>query len=99
LVLADAEFDSERNHQHVRRVVQADSSIPAKRGSAKWHIQGVRAHTRQNVPAALYRRRELIESVISAVKRKLSTRAPGRSLYTQGLQALLLGVAYNIYRL
>lgn len=99
LVLADAEFDSERHHQHVRHVVQAHRVIPAKRGSAKWHIQGIRAHMRRNVPTHLYRRRSLIESVISAVKRKLSARAPGRSLYTQGLQALLLGVADNIYRL
>jgi hypothetical protein len=99
LVLADAEFDSERNHQHVRQVVQANSIIPAKRGSAKWHIQGIRAQMRQNFPGPLYRRRGLIESVISAVKRKLSARAPGRSLSTQCLQALLLGLAYNIYRL
>jgi hypothetical protein len=99
LVLADAEFDSERNHQHVRHVVQAQSVIPAKRGGAKWHSHGIRAQMRQAFPRHLYRRRSLIESVISAVKRKLSARAPGRSLYTQGLQALVLGVAYNIYRL
>jgi hypothetical protein len=98
LVLADAEFDSERNHQHVRQVVQAQSVIPAKRGAATWHIQGIRAQMRRDFPARLYRRRSLIESVFSAVKRKLSARAPGRSLHTQGLQALLLGVAYNIYR-
>jgi hypothetical protein len=99
LVLADAECDSERNHQHIRRVVQAQSVIPAKRGAATWHIHGIRAQMRQEFPAPLYRRRSLIESVISAVKRKLSARAPGRSLYTQCLQALLLGVAYNLYRL
>jgi hypothetical protein len=54
---------------------------------------------RQNFPVYLYRRRSLIESIISAVKRKLSARAPGRFLLTQCLQTLLLGVAYNIYRL
>jgi IS5 family transposase len=47
----------------------------------------------------LYRRRALVESVFSAVKRKLSARAPGRSLETQRIQALLLGLAYNLYRL
>jgi len=41
----------------------------------------------------------LVESVFSAAKRKLSARAPGRSLETQRLQALLLGVAYDVYRL
>jgi len=33
------------------------------------------------------------------VKRKLSSRAPGRSLATQIRQALLLGLIYNLYRL
>ena len=46
-----------------------------------------------------YCQRTLIESLISAVKRKLPARAPGRSIETQCLQALLLGIAYNIYRL
>ncbi len=36
---------------------------------------------------------------VSAVKRKLSARAPGRSMPMQGRQALLLGLAYNLYRL
>jgi Transposase DDE domain len=99
VVLADAEFDSERNHQHVRQTLQAQSIIPAKRGGANWRIQGIRAQMRQEFPADLYSRRALIESLISAVKRKLSARAPGRSLQTQCLQALLLGIAYNIDRL
>jgi hypothetical protein len=54
---------------------------------------------RQEFPAALYRRRARIASLISAVTRPRSARAPGRSLATQCLQALLLGVAYNVYRL
>ena len=33
------------------------------------------------------------------IKRKLSGRAPGRSLLTQRLQALLLGLTLNLYRL
>jgi hypothetical protein len=43
LVLADAECDSERNHQHIRQPLQAQSIIPAKRSGAHWHIKGVRA--------------------------------------------------------
>jgi hypothetical protein len=34
VVLADAEFDSERNHQHIRHTLQAHSVIPARRGGA-----------------------------------------------------------------
>jgi len=44
-------------------------------------------------------RRALIESLFSSVKRKLSARAPGRSLRTQKRQALLLGLSFNLYRL
>lgn len=98
LVLADAEFDSERNHQHIRQVHGAHSIIPAKRGKPSWKIKGIRAQMRSDFPAAAYAQRNLVETVISVVKRKLSARAPGRSLTTQRLQALLLGVAYNIYR-
>jgi len=99
LVLADAEFDSERNHTYIRRQLGAQSVIPAKRGKKTWRIHGVRAEMRRAFPQRLYRRRSLIESLFSSVKRKLSARAPGRSLRTQKRQALLLGLSFNLYRL
>jgi hypothetical protein len=99
LVLADAEFDSERNHKHIREVHHMQSLIPAKRGKKTWKLKGIRARMKNNFPAKKYSQRNLIETVFSVVKRKLSTRAPGRSLATQALQALILGLAYNLYRL
>jgi len=99
LVLADAEFDSERNHTYIRQKLGAQSVIPAKRGKKTWHVRGVRAEMRRAFPQHLYRRRSLIESLFSSVKRKLSARAPGRSLRTQVRQALLLGLSFNLYRL
>jgi hypothetical protein len=99
LVLADAEFDSEKNHTYIRKQLGAQSVIPAKRGKKTWHIHGVRAEMRRAFPRQLYRRRSLIETLFSSVKRKLSARAPGRSLRTQKRQALLLGLSFNIYRL
>ena len=99
LVLADAEFDSELNHTHIRQQLGARSVIPAKRGKKSWRIHGVRAEMRDHFPRRLYRRRALVESVFSAAKRKLSCRAPGRSLLTQRRQALLLGLTFNLYRL
>lgn len=97
-VLADAEFDSERNHQYVRTQLHAQSIIPAKRGKANWQIQGIRRQMRLHFPQRVYRRRALIESVFSVVKRKLSSRAPGHTPEQQRRQALLLGLAYDIYR-
>jgi hypothetical protein len=99
LVLADAEFDSERNHTYIRQKLGAQSVIPAKRGKKTWRVRGVRAEMRRAFPQQLYRRRALIESVFSSVKRKLSARAPGRSLSMQVRQALLLGLSFNLYRL
>ena len=98
LVLADAEFDSERNHHYIRNQLGADSIIPAKRGKSTWQLHGIRAQMRANFPAARYRPRTLVESVFSAAKRKLSSRAPGRLPVTQHLQTLLLDLAYDIYR-
>lgn len=98
LVLADAEFDSERNHRHIRDQLGADSIIPAKRGKPTWRLRGIRAQMRAYFPTARYRPRTLVESVFSAAKRKLSSRAPGRLPVTQHLQVLLLGLAYDIYR-
>jgi hypothetical protein len=99
LVLADAEFDSERNHTYIRQRLGAHSVIPAKRGKKNWRICGVRAETRRAFPQKLYRRRALIETVFSSVKRKLSAHAPGRSLRMQTRLALLLGLSFNLYRL
>jgi hypothetical protein len=51
-VLADAEFDSERNHTFVRQQLHALSVIPAKRGKKTWTIHGVRAQMRTDFPRA-----------------------------------------------
>ena len=98
LVLADAEFDSERNHTFCRQQLKANSIIPAKRFTTR-RATGVRGKTRENFPRNRYGKRSLIESVFSAIKRKLSCRAPGRTIATQSRQALLLGLAFNFYRL
>lgn len=98
-VVADAEFDSERNHRHIRDQIGAQSIIPAKKGKPGWKINGVRAQMRAAFPAESYRQRVHAETVFSAIKRKLSGKAPGRSIVTQRKQALLLGLAYNLYRL
>jgi len=97
-VLADAEFDSERNHTFCRQQLQADSIIPAKRFTSR-RATGVRGQMRENFPRDRYARRSLIETVFSVAKRKLSCRAPGRTVTMQTRQALLLGVTYNLYRL
>jgi hypothetical protein len=97
LVLADAEFDCEPNHQYIRQRLGAESIIPAKRrGVPNGEIRNLMF---RRFPAKPYRQRVKIETTFSVVKRKLSSRAPGHSLPMQIRQALLLGLAYNLYRL
>jgi hypothetical protein len=96
-VLADPEFDSERNHTFCRQQLKADSVIPAKRRSS-CKASGGRLEMRGRFPTELYGKRSVVESVFSAVKRKLSCRAPGRTIHAQSRQALLLGLAFNLYR-
>lgn len=98
IVLADAEFDSEKNHTHAR-ALGARAIIPAKTGKKDWKARGARLEMRRQFPVEQYRKRALVECVFSIIKRKLSLKAPGRSLRTQVLQALLLSIAYNIYRI
>jgi hypothetical protein len=97
-VVADAECESERHHHHIRDQLGADRIIPAKRGQSSWPLHGMRAQMRASFPTARDRPRTLVESVFSAAKRTLSSRAPGRLPATQQLQVLLLGLAYDIYR-
>jgi hypothetical protein len=54
---------------------------------------------RRAFPKRLYQGRALVESIFSAVKRKLSARAAGRTLFMQKRKALLLGLVVNNYRL
>src|SRR5579859_2109580 len=70
-VLADAEFDSERNHTFCRQQLKADSIIPAKHFTSR-RATGVRGQMRENFPRDRHARRSLIETVFSVAKRKLS---------------------------
>ena len=97
LVLADAEFDSEANHRHIRTVLGAFSVIPARRRGVP--NGEIRYQMYRKFPHKLYGPRAKAETVFSVIKRKLSAKAPGRSLAIQIRQALLLGLAFNLYRL
>jgi hypothetical protein len=98
LVLADAEFDSEANHAYIRTKLAALSVIPTnpRRGIPEG---AVRNQMYRKFPRKLYGPRAKVETVFSVIKRKLSSKAPGRSLPLQMRQALLLGLAFNLYRL
>lgn len=97
-VVADAEFDSERNPQHLR-ALGATCVIRAERVKTTSRIQGIRAPLRHRFPRRQYRQRNLVERVLSATTRKLMTRAPGGTLGMLRRQAFLLGLTLNLDRL
>jgi len=70
---------------------------PRQAGKKTWRIYEVCAEMRRSFPRSLYRRRALLETLFSSVKRKPLARAAGRSLRTQTRQALLLGLNSNLY--
>lgn len=63
LVLADAEFDSEANHLHIRRHLRALSVIPAKRGRSS--RRGFRGQMRRDFSRRLYRQLAKAETLFS----------------------------------
>jgi hypothetical protein len=72
-VLADAEFDSERNPIFCRKQLKADCIIPAKRFTSR-RAKGFRQQMREHLPRRRYRRRKCVEGTFSAVERKCSCR-------------------------
>jgi len=86
-VLADAVFDSEANHRHVRGRLEPNPrrGIPEAEFRHPMH----RAFPRQ-----LHGPRAKIETVFWVIKRKPSAKAPGRSSPIQMRQGLLLGLAF-----
>jgi hypothetical protein len=99
LVLTEAAFDRERNHQYIRHYIGADSIIPAKWGKANWPMTGIRAHMYQQFPAERYRQRAGRKPLLFGQTEALHAGSRARSIHTPRMQALLRGLAYDIYRL
>ena len=81
-----------------RAAHRADSVIPAKRRSSK-PASGVRREMHENFPRAMYGRRSLIKTVF--FRRQMQALRPRsrRPIPMHACQALLLGLAYSLYRL
>ena len=96
LLLADAEFDSERNLTCIRQLPGAQSVIPAKRGKKIWRIPGVRDEMRRHFPTDLSSSRTDREAIPFGEAQALGP-CTGRSKRTQRRQALLLGPTFKMY--
>lgn len=97
-LLGDAGFDSEANHRFCHEGLGVESIL----GQFARHGCAPRTYWRQRLarkfPRRLYRKRWLVETVISVVKRKFGDAVNTRSERRQYRELLLLGVVYNIHR-
>jgi len=73
--------------------------IPAKRGKKTWCVHGVRAEMRRAFPQRIYRRRALIESLFSSVKRKTFGPCTGSIPAHANAPSSLARMSFNLYRL
>lgn len=112
VILADAGYDSERNHVFCREALGVQTLIPAK---TRRYVAGPSGCYRAEMVAALgcatlgcegevaprktYGQRWLVETLMSVVKRKWGERLTARLPAMQERQALVRGLVYNVYRL
>lgn len=99
-VVADKEFDAERNHRFIHEVLHARSAIPPRAiGHGGPPRTPYRAQMARRFPRTAYHQRVLVETLFSSLKRTQGGLAPARSEAMQIKQAHLLGASFNIARL
>ncbi len=98
VVVADAGYDSESNHEFARQELSVRAIIPPHAGrptkkpaSGKYRRQ---MQTRFDQPK--YGQRWQCETVISMIKRRQSTFTRGRSYWSQCRDLLLMALTHNI---
>ena len=98
-VLADAGYDSEANLQlalETLRIPQCIIRLHRRNRGRKWPLAPLRRALRRCFPRLLYRQRWLIESQISAHKRRLGSILFGRLQATRFAQALIRILVHNL---
>jgi hypothetical protein len=93
----DKGFDSKDNHRYVRSRLKAKDAI--KIGSGRpGKLNPLRKKLRRYFLKAFYRLRVKIEGCISVIKRKFKNHILTRNSRLCLLEALLMGIVYNIHR-
>jgi len=96
-IAADAGFDSKNNHHYVSSVLKAKDAI--KIGSGRpGKISAWRQRIKRYFPHTFYRLRVKVEGCISVIKRKFKNHILTRNNRLRLLEALLMGIVYNIHR-
>jgi transposase len=104
-VLADKGYDSEVAHRYIRENLDCKTMIPlrktepAKLGRLETRTRGFyRGLMKYTFDPAVYKRRSMVETVNSMIKRKMSDIVYGRSERTREIEILCRCVAHNVMR-
>ena len=98
-LLADAGYDSEANHSYPRRTLGIRSTVinlNRRGGGRRWAKTKYRRQMYRRFPKLKYRQRAQIESVISRLKRRLSSSLRGRSRATQRTEVHLRVITHDL---
>jgi transposase len=106
-VVADKGYDSENVHRYIRENLKCETMIPVRRKSEPAKTNSSRTRTSGfyrvlknfNFNADIYRKRSLVETVNSMIKRNMSDTVYGRSDQTRCVEIVCRCVAHNIMRI
>ena len=97
---ADAGYDSEANHVHVRETLGIDTLIPPRHGRPPKHKDDLpptkyRREMKQEFDGQAYGQRWQIETVFSMIKRRLGCTIRERTYHAQNRAMRLLSLTHN----
>ena len=97
-LLADAGYDSEKNHQYARNVHHIKTTIPARHGrpTIKLPKQKYRRKMRTDFDKKTYGQRWQVETVFSMIKRNFGSALRARRYWSQCREMMLLVLTHNI---
>ena len=97
-MLADAGYDSEKNHQYAREVHQMKTTIPPKHGrpTKKLPKTKYRREMRTDFDEEKYGQRWQVETVFSMIKRNFGSALRARRYWSQCREMMLLALTHNL---
>jgi len=99
-LLADAGYDSEKNHQYARDVHHIKTTIPARHGRPTLTEKPLRGKYREqmrtNFDKEAYGQRWQVETVFSMIKRNFGSALRARTYWSQNREMMLLALTHNI---
>ncbi|MBW2976381.1 IS5 family transposase [Candidatus Woesearchaeota archaeon] len=98
IIVADKAYDAEWLHQ-LCKDKGAKALIPARRWGEQMHGFTLRRKCAENFNKRIYHRREMVESVFSAIKRKFGVSVSSLSARTMRAEVYCRAVAHNIFSL